>query len=90
MMIIWWNHEPQSGIHMRVTISVHDTYVKGGARETIDVVKTSCSKEMKPGDEAYRERKRVRVNRSGVGPGRVGPLLEVWMHPLPFSLDYRA
>lgn len=55
------------------------------------MVKTSCCNEMRTGDEAYRERKRVRVNRSGVGPGRVGPpLSEVWMHPLPFSLDYRA
>lgn len=31
-MIIGWNHEPEprGGIDMKVTISVHDVYVKGG------------------------------------------------------------
>ena len=50
----------------------------------------TSGREMRTCDEAYRERKRVKVNISGVRPGRAEPMPEAWMYLLPFSLDYHA
>ena len=73
-----------------MTKSVHDPYVKGGALMKLSIWVNVFGREMRTCDEAYRERKRVKVNISGVGPGRTGPTPEARMCLLPFSLDYHA
>ena len=71
--------------------SVHDPYVKGGGAfmKLLMWVNTS-GREMRTCDEVYPERKRVKVNTSGVRPGRAEPMPEAWMYLLPSSLDCHA
>ena len=70
--------------------SLHDPYVKGGALMKLLMWVNTSGREMRTCDEAYPERKAVKVNISGVIPGRAEPTPEAWMHLLPFSLDCHA